>query len=100
MKFNKKWVDEWVPNTLTSDELSDLITMAGLEVDTVTPVCGEFDGVVVAEVLKCWNHPDSDHLHVTEVNAGDGNTYQIVCGAPNCRAGLKVALSRVALHLA
>lgn len=99
MKFNKKWVDEWVPNTLTSDELSDLITMAGLEVDTVTPVCGEFDGVVVAEVLKCWNHPDSDHLHVTEVNAGDGNTYQIVCGAPNCRAGLKVALSKVGAHL-
>ena len=47
MRFNKKWIDTWVPNTLSADELSDMITMAGLEVDTVSPVCGECDKVVV-----------------------------------------------------
>ena len=90
MRFNKKWIDTWVPNTLSADELSDMITMAGLEVDTVSPVCGEFDKVVVGKVVECFNHPDSDHLHVTKVDAGTGELLQIVCGAPNCREGLKV----------
>ena len=70
MKFNKNWVDEWVPNSLSAQELSDAITMAGLEVDTCSPVCGEFDHVVVGEVKECWDHPDSDHLHVTKVDVG------------------------------
>ncbi len=90
MLFNKKWVDELVPNNLTAEELCDKITMAGLEVDTCSPVCGSFSKVVVAEVLDCWEHPDSDHMHVTKVNAGTGEELQIVCGAPNVRKGLKV----------
>ena len=99
MRFNKKWIDTWVPNTLSADELSDMITMAGLEVDTVSPVCGEFDKVVVGKVVECFNHPDSDHLHVTKVDAGTGELLQIVCGAPNCREGLKVAVSLVGAKL-
>lgn len=99
MKFNKKWVDEWVANNLSAQELSDMITMAGLEVDTTTPVAGDFSGVVVAEVVECYNHPDSDHLHVTKVNCGEGELLQIVCGAPNCRQGLKVALSKIGAKL-
>lgn len=95
MIFTKEWVDSWVDNGLTAQELADKITMAGLEVDTVKDVCAQFSNVVVAEVLTCDMHPDSDHLHVTTVNAGDGNTYQVVCGAPNCRAGLKVAFAKV-----
>lgn len=95
MKFNKSWVDEWVANNLSAQELSDAITMAGLEVDTCEPVCGNFDHVVVASVVECWDHPDSDHLHVTKVDAGQGELLQIVCGAPNCRAGLKVACALV-----
>lgn len=95
MKFCKSWVDEWVANSLSAQEMSDAITMAGLEVDTCEPVCGEFSKVVVAKVLECVDHPDSDHLHVTKVDAGTGEQLQIVCGAPNCRAGLKVACSLV-----
>lgn len=99
MKFNKNWVDEWVPNNLSAQELSDLITMAGLEVDTCEPVCAEFTKVVVAQVVECTDHPNSDHLHVTKVDAGTGELLQIVCGAANCRQGLKVACSLVGAQL-
>lgn len=99
MKFNKSWVDEWVSNNLSAQELSDCITMAGLEVDTCEPVCGEFSKVVVAKVVECVDHPNSDHLHVTKIDAGTGELLQIVCGAPNCRTGLKVACSLVGAQL-
>ncbi|MDD7022294.1 MAG: phenylalanine--tRNA ligase subunit beta [Aeromonadales bacterium] len=88
MLFNKRWVDELVPNKLSSEELCDRITMAGLEVDTASAPCGKFEKVVVAKVLECVPHPDSDHMHVTKVDAGTGEILQIVCGAPNVRAGL------------
>lgn len=90
MLFNKKWIDELVPNQLNAEELCDKITMAGLEVDTCSKVCGDFSKVVVAKVLDCWPHPDSDHMHVTKIDAGTGEELQIVCGAPNVRTGLKV----------
>lgn len=100
MKFNKSWVDEWVPNNhLNAQELSDVITMAGLEVDTCENVCADFDKVVVAKVVECADLPDSDHLHVTKIDAGTGELLQIVCGAHNCRAGLKVACSLVGAQL-
>ncbi len=99
MKFNKSWVDEWVVNSLSAQEMSDTITMAGLEVDTCESVCAQFDGVVVAKVVECVDHPDSDHLHVTKIDAGTGELIQIVCGAANCRTGLKVACSMVGAHL-
>ena len=70
MRFNKLWIDELVPNSIDANELADKITMAGLEVDSVDDVCASFTGVVVAEVLTCVDHPDSDHLHVTTVNVG------------------------------
>ncbi|MDD6177525.1 MAG: phenylalanine--tRNA ligase subunit beta [Ruminobacter sp.] len=94
MRFNKLWLDTLVPNTLSAQELSDIITMAGLEVDTIEEVTGSFTNVVVGEVLSCEDHPDSDHLHVTKVNVGS-EVLDIVCGAPNCRAGLKVACAKV-----
>lgn len=95
MIFNKQWLDELVPNSLSADEVSDMITMAGLEVDSVDPVTGEFSGVVVGEVLTCADHPDSDHLHVTTVRVGEDEILDIVCGAPNCRQGLRVACAKV-----
>lgn len=95
MLFNKEWVDELVPNNLSVEALCDKVTMAGLEVDTSYGVCGEFSKVVVAEVLDCWEHPDSDHMHVTKVNAGTGEELQIVCGAPNVRKGLKVCCALI-----
>ncbi len=99
MFFNKEWVDEWVPNNLTAQELADKITMAGLEVDSIHPVCGNFDHVVIAKVVDCVPHPDSDHMHLTHVDDGSGELIQVVCGASNCRAGLKVCFSQIGAHL-
>ncbi len=99
MKVNKEWLDEWVDSGLTAEQIADKITMAGLEVDTLSPVAGKFSDVVVAEVLDCWPHPDSDHMHVTRVNDGSGQELQVVCGAPNVRKGLKVALAEIGADL-
>ncbi|REL29442.1 phenylalanine--tRNA ligase subunit beta [Thalassotalea euphylliae] len=99
MKFSESWLREWVNPESTSDELAHQITMAGLEVDGVDPVAGEFSGVVVGEVVECGQHPDADKLQVTKINVGDASTdgelLDIVCGAKNCRLGLKVAVAMV-----
>ena len=94
MKFSESWLREWVNPAISSDELSHQITMAGLEVDGVDPVAGEFTNVVVGEVVECGQHPDADKLQVTKVNVGD-EIVDIVCGAKNCRLGLKVAVAKV-----
>ncbi|HCT3227506.1 TPA: phenylalanine--tRNA ligase subunit beta [Enterobacter hormaechei] len=95
MKFSELWLREWVNTTLDSDALSNQITMAGLEVDGVEPVSGAFTGVVVGEVVECGQHPNADKLRVTKVNVGGDRLLDIVCGAPNCRQGLKVAVATV-----
>ncbi len=73
--------------------------MAGLEVEDLRPVAPPFHGVVVAEVLEVAKHPNADKLRVCQVNAGGGETLEIVCGAPNVRAGIKVPLARVGAEL-
>ena len=95
MKFSEKWLREWVNPSVSTDELSDQLSMAGLEVDGVEAVAGEFSGVVVGEVVECGQHPDADKLQVTKINVGDEELLDIVCGAPNCRQGLKVAVAKV-----
>lgn len=98
MKFSESWLREWVNPALSSDELTHQITMAGLEVDGVDPVAGEFSGVIIGEVVECGPHPDADKLQVTKINLGDfgdGTLVDIVCGAKNCRQGLKVAVATV-----
>jgi len=95
MKFSELWLREWVNPALTSDELSNQITMAGLEVDGVEAVAGVFNGVVVGEVVECHQHPNADKLRVTKINIGGERLLDIVCGAPNCRQGLKVAVATV-----
>ena len=95
MKFSERWLREWVSPSLTTEELSEQLSMAGLEVDGVEAVAGKFSGVVVGEVVDCGPHPDADKLQVTKVNVGDNELLDIVCGAPNCRKGLKVAVARV-----
>ena len=91
MKFNESWLSEWVDPAISTEQLCDQITMLGLEVDGVEPVAGEFTGVVIGEVVECAQHPDADKLRVTKVNVGGDRLLDIVCGAPNCRLGLKVA---------
>ena len=95
MKFSEKWLREWVNPSVSTDELSDQLSMAGLEVDAVDAVAGEFSGVVVGEVVECGQHPDADKLQVTKINVGCDELLDIVCGAPNCRQGIKVAVAKV-----
>ncbi|MGC1038445.1 phenylalanine--tRNA ligase subunit beta [Pantoea agglomerans] len=95
MKFSELWLREWVNPALDSAALSEQITMAGLEVDDVDPVAGAFHGVVVGEVVECGQHPNADKLRVTKINVGGDRLLDIVCGAPNCRQGLKVAVATV-----
>ncbi|MFE8104071.1 phenylalanine--tRNA ligase subunit beta [Brenneria goodwinii] len=95
MKFSELWLREWVNPAIDSEALSEQITMAGLEVDGVEPVAGAFHGVVVGEVVECGQHPNADKLRVTKVNVGGDRLLDIVCGAPNCRQGLKVAVATI-----
>lgn len=93
MKVSELWLREWVNPSLTGPELVAQLTMAGLEVDSRHPVAGEFDHVVVAHVVQTKPHPQADKLTLCEVDAGTGTALNIVCGAANVRAGLKVALA-------
>ena len=95
MKFSEKWLREWVNPSVSTDNLSEQLSMAGLEVDGIEPVAAEFSGVVVGEVVECGQHPDADKLQITKINVGDDELLDIVCGAPNCRQGIKVAVAKV-----
>ncbi|MEX0446178.1 phenylalanine--tRNA ligase subunit beta [Xenorhabdus sp. SGI246] len=95
MKFSELWLREWANPAISSEELSDQITMAGLEVDGVEKIAGQFHGVFVGEVVECAQHPNADKLRVTKVNVGGDRLLDIVCGAPNCRQGLRVAVATV-----
>ncbi|AKG18153.1 phenylalanine--tRNA ligase [Moraxella bovoculi] len=95
MKISENWLRQWANPANTSDELGQQLTMAGLELDGSDTVAPEFSGVVVGEVITCEQHPDADRLRVTTVNIGTGENLQIVCGAPNVRTGLKVAVATV-----
>ncbi|RQW29519.1 phenylalanine--tRNA ligase subunit beta [Rhodobacteraceae bacterium CH30] len=90
MQFSEQWLRSWVNPSISSDELSYLLTMAGLEVEETTPAAPAFSGVVVAEVKEVVKHENADRLRVTKVDVGNGELVQIVCGAPNVAVGLKV----------
>ena len=95
MKFSEAWLREWVNPAIDSNTLSEQLSMAGLEVDSIAKVAGDFDGVVIGEVVECGPHPDADKLQITKVNIGTAELLDIVCGAKNCRQGLKVAVATV-----
>ncbi|XZW50694.1 phenylalanine--tRNA ligase subunit beta [Acinetobacter baumannii] len=95
MKISENWLRTWVNPAIDSDTLSDQLTMLGLEVDELAPVAKLFTGVVVGEVLTVEQHPDADRLRVTTVNIGSGEPLQIVCGAPNVRAGMKAPVATI-----
>ncbi|MFW2023184.1 phenylalanine--tRNA ligase subunit beta [Acinetobacter baumannii] len=95
MKISENWLRTWVNPAINSDTLSDQLTMLGLEVDELAPVAKPFTGVVVGEVLTVEQHPDADRLRVTTVNIGSGEPLQIVCGAPNVRAGMKAPVATI-----
>jgi phenylalanyl-tRNA synthetase beta chain len=90
MKFSESWLRTFVDPAVTGDDFSHLLTMAGLEVEEEETVAPAFDNIVVANVLDVKKHPDADRLNVCLVETGHGEPQQIVCGAPNVAAGLKV----------
>ena len=98
MKISYKWLREYVDTDLTPNELDDLLTFSGLEIEDVEKVesiKGGLEHVVIAQVLTCEPHPDSDHLHLTTVDVGTGTPLHIVCGAPNVAAGQKVVCAQI-----
>ncbi len=99
MKFSVNWLKKWVALELKAEQLAERLTASGLEVDALSPVAAQFDGIVVAEIEFCGPHPDADKLSLCTVNDGSAERLQIVCGAPNARAGIKVPLARVGAHI-
>lgn len=98
MQFSEQWLRSMVNPSLDSEQLGHALTMAGLEVEEMTAVAPAFSGVVVAEILSAEKHPDADRLQVCAVKVG-AEVLQIVCGAPNARAGLKAPCALVGASL-
>ncbi|MER2555688.1 MAG: phenylalanine--tRNA ligase subunit beta [Thauera sp.] len=90
MQFSEQWLRTFVDPQLDSAGLGHLLTMAGLEVEEADPAAPAFRGVVVAKIIEAGRHPDADKLKLCKVDAGTGELLQIVCGAPNAAAGMKV----------
>ncbi len=91
MRISEQWLREWVNPPLDSEQLAHQLTMAGLEVDRVESAAAAFSKVVVGRVIELTQHPDADRLRVAKVDVGSTDEpLQIVCGAPNVRAGLCV----------
>lgn len=95
MKFSENWLREWVNPKVSSEELADVLTMGGLEVEEMTQAAPAFSGVVVGEIVACERHPDADKLNVCQVNVNAAAPLQIVCGAPNARVGIRVPCAMV-----
>ena len=98
MKLSYSWLKEYIACDLTPQEVADAMTAIGIEVDSVSEqeeIPGGLAGVVVAQVLECIEHPDSDHLHITKVDDGSPEPVTVVCGAPNVAAGQKVLFARI-----
>ncbi|MDZ5460706.1 phenylalanine--tRNA ligase subunit beta [Azohydromonas lata] len=102
MQFPESWLREFCNPPLTTAELSETLTMAGLEVEELHPAAPAFSGIVVGEILEAVQHPNADRLRVCKVDAGEHSKdgpLQIVCGAPNARAGIRVPLALVGAQL-
>lgn len=102
MNISFNWLKNYLKSDLTAEEASVILTDIGLEIEEfekIEAVKGGLNGVVVGEVLTCEDHPDSDHLHITTVDVGTGEPLNIVCGAANCRKGLKVMCATVGAEL-
>ena len=98
MKLSYNWLKDYLETSLTPAEVVEAMTSIGIEVDSLEEqeeIPGGLAGVVVAKVLECIPHPDSDHLHITKVDDGSGEPLQVVCGAPNVASGQKVLFARI-----
>jgi len=98
MKFSENWLREWVSPKLSTADLAEQLTMAGLEVDAIESLTPAFKGVIVGEIIEVAPHPEADRLQVCRVNSGT-KELQIVCGAANARPGIKVPLAVIGAEL-
>ena len=101
MNISYNWLKEYVNFDLTPDEVAAALTSIGLEtgdVEEVQSIKGGLEGLVIGEVLTCEPHPNSDHMHITTVDLGEGEPVQIVCGAANVAAGQKVITTSIIQH--
>ena len=99
MQFPESWLREFCNPPIGTQELAEVLTMAGLEVEELRPVAPPFQRVVVVQVLEVAKHPNADRLNVCQVDAGTGQPLNIVCGAPNVRPGIKVPCALVGAEL-
>ncbi len=99
MQFPESWLREFCNPPLTTQQLADTLTMGGLEVEELRPVAPPFSRIVVGEIKEAVQHPGADRLRVCTVDAGQGALLNIVCGAPNARAGIKVPCALVGAEL-
>lgn len=99
MQISEAWLREYVNPAITTEQLVEQLTMAGLEVDSVTPAAAAFTGVVVGEVIAMEPHPDADRLRVCQVAVGEAEPLQIVCGASNVRVGLRIPAALIGAAL-
>src|SRR5512139_731983 len=95
MRISVNWLNDWLDTPAEGRELATRLTMAGLEVEAIEPAAPPLEGIVVGEIVEREKHPDADSLSICKVNAGGGELLQIVCGAPNARAGMKAPLATV-----
>lgn len=98
MKLPLSWLKEFIPLTQTPEEIASLLTDVGIEVEGIHKTKCQFTGVIVAEVIQTANHPDADRLKIATVNDGTEH-FQVVCGASNCRVGLKTAFAKIGAEL-
>ena len=94
MKVPMQWIKEYADIPVSAKEYQDRMIMIGNGVEGYEELGGEIDNVVVGKVLTCVDHPNSDHLHCTTVDVGGEEPLHIVCGAPNCRAGMLTPVAR------
>ena len=99
MQFPESWLRQFCNPSLSTEQLADTLTMAGLEVEELRPVAPPFTSIVVAEIKDAEQHPDADRLRVCKVDAGTGELLQIVCGAPNARPGIRIPCATVGAEL-
>jgi phenylalanyl-tRNA synthetase beta chain len=99
MQFSESWLRQYVNPSLDSNALAHAMTMAGLEVEEQHSLAPAFTKIVIAQILSAEQHPDADRLRVCKVDAGTGQELQIVCGAPNARAGIKIPCAMVGAEL-
>jgi phenylalanyl-tRNA synthetase beta chain len=99
MQFPESWLREFCNPNLTTQQLADTLTMAGLEVEELQPVAPPFTKIVVGEIMAAEQHPNADRLRVCQVDVGQGSLLNIVCGAPNARVGIRVPCALVGAEL-